>query len=319
MKLLSNSEQQVWKDCKRKWWLTMYRQLKRIRPDVSRPRDVGSIVHAVLDTYYGFGFSATAAWARHSELMDDMRDLFLEDASEEERKDIEWIAEMTRVMLEGYFEWLEETGADVGLRVVEPEAELRVPLIEGVDLVGKVDLRVYDEAAKTRRFLETKTVGNFSDIEKTADINEQMLQYHLLEYLDLLGRGDGSEAKRSTGGTFNMIRRTKRTRQAKPPFYKRVTVWHNDGVLRNYWTHVAAVAIEIIDATARLDDGESHQVVCYPSPSKDCSWKCDFFTVCAMIDDPGSHAEDKLAQAFKLHNPLQRYTLAAETDNETVV
>jgi hypothetical protein len=56
----------------------------------------------------------------------------------------------------------------------------------------------------------------------------------------------------------------------------------------------------------RLDAGENHLDVVPPSPSDDCSWKCDFHLVCPMFDN-GSRAEDMLTAHYRKGNPWSRY------------
>ena len=63
---------------------------------------------------------------------------------------------MAEVVLTGYMEWLEETGADQALRVVEAEKALHVPLVPGVRLLSKLDARVDHEELGGRYALEHK-------------------------------------------------------------------------------------------------------------------------------------------------------------------
>jgi len=50
----------------------------------------------------------------------------------------------------------------------------------------------------------------------------------------------------------------------------------------------------------------------WPMPTRDCSWQCDYYHVCTMLDD-GSRAEDMLATTFVHVSPLQRYHDALNT------
>lgn len=296
---VSNSEIQAFKRCRRKWWLGHVRRLRLRRQDVQRPRDVGNLVHNVLDTYYGAGMNALAAEARFAELATEMRETFPGD------EDVQWVVDTSRIMLEGYLEWVTETGIDVGLEVVAPEAQLEVAL-PGYEskLVGKLDLRVHDHTTDRSGFLENKTVGNFADREKTADIDEQLMMYHLLE---LLADVDSPPETATSLVFLNMIRRTKRTRQAKPPFFKRITVHHNLGEMRSFYVRVLAEVRDIEAARRRLEFGDPPLSVVYPSPNKNCSWDCDFRRVCPMFDDPDQDAEGYLAAYYEEHDPYERY------------
>jgi hypothetical protein len=55
-----------------------------------------------------------------------------------------------------------------------------------------------------------------------------------------------------------------------------------------------------------LDKGADHQEVAYPRPSRDCKWKCQFFSVCPLVDD-GSAAEAAIEDSFAVGNPYDYY------------
>lgn len=305
-RLTTNSEIQVFKDCKRKWWFKFWRKLRRRREPISKPRDIGSVVHGLLDRYYQGGMELDVL----AELITEQNKMLAEFPEQEE--DVREVIEYSRIMLEGYFEWLKETGADVPLRVIEPEAEVRVEILEGVDLGGKIDTRVYNEERGARQFLETKTVGSFKERVDMATMNEQIFQYHLLELLSDLEQDSGS---RTDGAILNMLRRVKRTSRAKPPFYMRHEVWHNEDELRNFYHRTIGTVLDILRTEQRLADGENPMRVVYPRPSRDCRWKCDFFDVCPMFDDPRTDAEGYLAAHFETHNPTARYTQTNKEEN----
>jgi hypothetical protein len=56
-----------------------------------------------------------------------------------------------------------------------------------------------------------------------------------------------------------------------------------------------------------LDAGTDPALVVYPTPSRDCSWICPFYTACPMFDD-GSGVEDLLAANFQVGDPYSYYT-----------
>jgi hypothetical protein len=55
-----------------------------------------------------------------------------------------------------------------------------------------------------------------------------------------------------------------------------------------------------------LDSGESHAFNAYPKASRDCKWKCQFFTICPMFDD-GSAAEQALSEMYEETDPYAYY------------
>jgi hypothetical protein len=64
--------------------------------------------------------------------------------------------------------------------------------------------------------------------------------------------------------------------------------------------------MDMLNVRQALDDGGSHQFVAYPRPSRDCKWKCQFFTICPMFDD-GSAAEQAISEAYVVADPYGYY------------
>ena len=100
---LSNSELQTFKDCRRKWWLTYYRRLQPKYKDMTGALAFGSRIHAALDAHYAQGLPLIQA---HADLVETDRQLLLADF--QDTFQLEQEAEMGRIMLEGYEQWVEE-------------------------------------------------------------------------------------------------------------------------------------------------------------------------------------------------------------------
>lgn len=146
------------------------------------------------------------------------------------------------------------------------------------------------------------TTANFADLTRTAYMDEQFLTYHLLETLS--PTEDGS---RCDGGVYNMLKKVKRTGNARPPFYDRCEVHHNKQMLHSFWYRIHGEVMEMLELKRLLDAGADHRQVAYPRPSRDCSWKCPFFAVCPLIDD-GSAAEHMLNDLYEVADPNERYS-----------
>lgn len=234
--------------------------------------------------------------------------LVAQEATEDALKEFASEADLARAMIEGYVDWLEETAADRGIRVIAPETRVTAdPLIDDmpdVRLLAKLDVRAERELDGARVFIDHKTVGDFTQPTRMLALDEQMLHYHLIEYLDLLASDHAS--MRTDGAIYNMLRKVKRTGNAKPPFYQRVEVRHNLDTLRSYWLRVVEEIREIESVKVRLANGADHRAVAYPRPTKDCTWQCEFFAVCSMFDD-GSRVEAALEDNYVTINPLKRY------------
>jgi hypothetical protein len=304
---VSQSTIAVFDRCRRRWWLSHYRSLGR-PADYKSPTTVGDLVHDALAQYYAgaYGdapiFLEPIAWVKqHAIATIEAKPDFAEEIAND--------AELAGIMVDGYMNWLIETGADSDFEHVEPEREIRTRLADGIELIGKLDGKVLTRDGWTG-FLEHKSVGNFTDLPSYAQLNRQLLTYDLLEYLEIVETGSIPFPK-VDGAILNMLRRVKRTARAEPPFYLRHRVQHNVEELRNHWRHTLAIALEIANATARLDAGESHQLVAPPTPARDCRYSCIFFTVCPMFDD-GSDVEVVLDFEYEKVDPFERY--ATEVD-----
>jgi hypothetical protein len=132
-------------------------------------------------------------------------------------------------------------------------------------------------------------------------MNEQILTYMLLEQ----HANQGTE-ERSEGGLFTLIKKVKRTANAKPPFYDQFEVRHNIFSLRSFWNRIHATVLDLMRVKTALDQGTHHSQVAYPTPSRDCTWKCPFFSVCPMFDD-GSAVEEAIENMFDIGDPYAYY------------
>jgi len=295
---ISNSEVQTFKDCRRKWWLSYYRRLQPKVESKTGALALGSRIHAALDEYYSKG---TPLLDAHTALVDKDAQELIE--SGRDVFDLEAEADLGRIMLEGYLQWVEENGIDAELEMISTEEIIEMPLLDNkVILQGKIDMRVRRKADGVRMFRDFKTVGgSFTDFAAMAHMNEQILTYMMLETAQ---NKDNDE--RSEGGIFTMLKKVKRSANARPPFYEQMEVRHNVFTLRNFWQRIHGTLTDMLGVRQALDDGASHQFVAYPRPSRDCKWKCQFFAICPMFDD-GSAAEQALSEAYEAKDPYGYY------------
>lgn len=316
---VSNGEAQTFKRCRRKWWLGWYRGLTLRTEDFTGVRSVGDRVHRALQRWYvpetqvrvdprdALERVIVDDWTRVEKLAAE-RGLSAEQRAELARRFAE-STNLERAMIEGYVQWLEETGADAELRVIASETPLRADLdvtVNGVDrpirAIGLLDVRVHRVTDGRNLFLDHKTVGDLNSPSVTLALNEQMLHYDMLEWLNTpLGE------QRCDGALYNMLRRVKRTARANPPFYGRVEVHHNVRELESYKRRLLAVTRDVLTTIDALDRGESHLDVAYPSPQPRCSWDCDFLPVCNLLDDGSPGVDDMLNVLYRTHDPRDRY------------
>jgi hypothetical protein len=298
--VLSNSEIQVFKDCRRKWWLNYYRRLQPKQKQFTGALALGSRIHEALDQYYSSDGEIGLLDAHSALVKQDMDKLI---AEYRDTYDLEAEAELGRIMLEGYLQWMDEEGIDANLEKISNEEIITMPLFDGeVVLQGKLDMRVRRKNDGVRMFRDFKTVGgSFSDFANQAQMNEQILTYMLLESAQNKEPGERSE-----GGIFTMLKKVKRTANAKPPFYEQIEVRHNVFTLRSFWQRIHGAISDLMRVKKELDGGADPNFVAYPSPTKDCKWKCQFYTVCPLIDD-GSAAEAAIEQMYEVADPYGYY------------
>lgn len=294
---ISNSEIQSFKDCRRKWWLTYYRRLQPKVQNHTGALALGSRIHAALDEHYSVGTPLLEAYSRY--VQQDKQALI---ASYRDTVELDTEAELGRIMLEGYLEWVNENGIDAELEMISTEEVISVPMFDGeVELQGKLDMRVRRKADGVRMFRDFKTVGgSFAEFTSLAHMNEQILTYMVLE------AAQNKEGERCEGGIFTMLKKVRRTAAAKPPFFEQIEVRHNTFALRAFWNRLQGTISDMLKVRKALDEGGDHHFHAYPRPSRDCKWKCQFFAVCPLFDD-GSAAEHAITELYDVADPYGYY------------
>lgn len=300
---LSNSEMKQYRRCKRQWYLGTYRRLKpRVTSEPMSPLSVGNLTHDALAAYYDPNQRINPITYIQNVI------------AEEKQANPEWDAELDKeaqlvtTMIEGYMEWLEETGADSDIRVTGVETMIDIPIREDVHLITKLDAPVERISDGAKLALEHKSTTSLNRPLAVLKLDTQLLTEHLCRYLHAQQEGATPEEayEQCQGILYNQLRKVLRTPKSKPPYYQRDDVIHNINELNAHWWHVLAIAEEILETQRKLDAGGSHHTVCPPNPTKDCTWDCDFFKVCVMFDD-GSNAENAVEALYEQRDPLERY------------
>lgn len=295
----TNSEVKTFKRCKRKWWLSQYRGLRWDYEPRSGARGIGTRLHLAME--FGFHHGMAAALTYVDESCEEDCVEYPEEA-DAIRKD----AELVRIMIEGYIEWSAEEGIDEDYEVLAAEQiiEVDMPGMPGVSLLAKLDELVLKRSTAETFFRDWKTVADFSR-SRLLHMDEQMLHYMLI--LRMLAKQRDEDAVKAVGAVYAMFRKVKRSARAKPPFYQHTIVRHNDEMLDSYFKRLWYEILDILALEQLLEQGEDPRFVAYPSPTRDCSWDCDFVTVCAMFDD-GGDAEHVLESQYTARSPLERYS-----------
>ncbi len=319
--LLSNSEVQTYQRCPREWWLAWYRGLKPRRDALTGVRNVGTRVHLALAAHYqpvGPGDALAELGRVQDEDMTvlNTRTVYHDDdddggySPDESAMKLAQSFDLERKMIEGYLTWLESTGADEHIEVIASETYVEVPLlVDGdvtaevfglpVKLIGKIDARVRHMLTGELLFIDHKT-GDFPR-RQSLKINQQMKHYHLIE---LLSAREGDSL--CGGALYNTLRRVKRTRASKPPYYRRDAVEHTQIEITNHHLQLQGVAGRILNTRHELEVHGPSTVTAPPQPSRYCEWGCAFYKICPMFDD-GSRVEHAVDDLYQIGDPLDYY------------
>lgn len=304
----TSSELRLWQKCRRQWYIRHFLQYgpKRDPGDVSVAR-TGTLFAAGCEVYYNGGsvhdaLSAVAGTARENECG------LIESGAEHRVPALRKNVELVEIMLSGFTEWLEETGADSDLTIVSAEEEISVehPEIPGAWLLGKTDQRAVRRSTGRRLILDNKTCSSASDQEILAPMSPQFKHYGVIE---LLRDPDKVPVE---GAIVRWARRVKRTARAKPPFYGEIFVPLPLPTLRSYYRQSTGLIREILAAEERLRAGESEDYVCGPTVQGGglgCG-SCPFRAVCPTMDSDG-HTDNSLTEllrwSYEKTDPLARY------------
>lgn len=270
---LSYSQITAFRACPLKWWLSYQVGLRS--PSRSEALGLGSAFHHVMDKVYtaikGDERDVEKLAAVAGQAIADTADM---DFGARVPFDLE---ERLTWMVEGYFE---KWGADERYRVVATEDdEVTMPLIEGVDLIGRIDLVVEDlQRPGTLEIWDHKTAGK-RDVSQEAFAAELQIDDQFAIYVALLRAAEQNVVL----ARKNLIRtdRLKRAMDLDERFH-RVPVYYTNRELNVMLADVRKVAKAILRAA---DDPEA--VYSNPNP-KNCGFGCDFKSV-HMVARSGGH------------------------------
>jgi RecB family exonuclease len=250
------SEIKLFRRCRRQWEIKYLHGIGlKDEGDTSEPgaASVGTLVHEALACYYKTGYAGDT------------------QADTDDGK-------LAGIMVDGYLEWLEETGADDGFKIEGAEIEMEVPwpheiLGDQVVLVGHIDLLATDPWGRIN-LIDHKTVQGLEQYARQLAVDSQMLTYALMLKLK------GVEVH---GAIHNALRRVKRTAASKPPYYQRNVVTYNTDQLRNHFHQLHATFEDMVRCRRAVELRNHYST--YPSPSRDCTWDCPHIAICPAFDD----------------------------------
>jgi hypothetical protein len=296
---ISNSEIKTYQECKRKWWFQYYLHLTKKSNGTEKVNNLtfGSKIHAALQAWYVSGGQEDPVVV--------MKKLFISERLEiEQANDAELLKKfneqekMGNLLIGHYMDKVKNEGLDYGFKYISSEEEYEMELIEDVSFIGKIDALMEREIDGSKFLLEHKSYAssNASQNLKIAHIEPQHIGYMLLY--------QANNDDRLVGTILNIIRKLKTLTRSKDPIIIREIIRHNQLEIDNYFIRLQEIAKDIKTLKEKIDV-EGHKVA-YPNPTTDCSWRCDFFSVCHMIDD-GSNWEKMLEANYEEYDPYERY------------
>jgi hypothetical protein len=148
----------------------------------------------------------------------------------------------------------------------------------GVQLRGKLDQLWRRDIDGALMFRDFKTAQDMRAGPASLPRDEQMMFYNMLMRLQRLEQGESPE-NLPRGGMYTMLKKVLRSARAQPPFYDQHEIMFNDRALRSMYLRTHRRVQQMLESRQALADGQPHQYVVPPRPSKDCSWKCPFVAV----------------------------------------
>jgi len=278
MERIRQSEFTKFQRCPRSWALTYGRDLVPLSEGPRMPafsRDCGSATHRGAEVIHNGG-SLTEALSAVEGYVEEMRSMRNPDplvpVSKVDTPEWEKVQRYALGMVEMYSEWLEDTGHDAGFETLGVELDWEVP-IPGLDAVayGAIDLYGRDALRGGTTVDDLKTVDGFSNPPMAAD-------FQLRTYAWAMWRTTG-EVPVAAG--HRMIKRVLMGGTAKGPKIMYAPIHIDEMILRKHEEVLIVRAKAILEARSfEMEDARL-----YPVANKDCSWDCNFRSVCPMIDE----------------------------------
>jgi len=286
--IFSTSEEVAYKTCK---LAHHFQYVLGYGPKVTnRKLSVGIQVHAGLEAHYK-GESILAALTDHeqkrwAEIMS------VGEPSPETRADFVKDSALSLAMVEGYIDWVEESGIDDGYETVEVEGHhyVEVPGAPCV-LPVKIDLLQKDSAGRLR-VVDFKTAASFSTDTTKFQLAEQNGNYQLGVF--------AVYGKRPTGMAYRELRKIVPSARSKPPYFREVRIRLTAEEMRYRAQEYVETALD------RFDPDRAAPVA---NPSACCgSWKNDWQAPCLKVH-LGLTPEEALeaSPAYQPAEPYARY------------
>lgn len=296
---ISNSEIGTFLDCRRKYYFQYYLHLQKKTNGEGKVNNLtfGTKIHEALGAWYVSGGQEDPNKII-KQLFIDERPMVVGYGDSDLLKKFDEQEKMGVMLIGHYMDQVLKNGLDYGFTYISSEEEMEMEILPDVNFIGKIDALMERDVDGSKFLLEHKSYASSNAAQhiKVAHIEPQHLGYMLLyraNHDDYL-----------SGTILNIIRKLKTLNRSKDPIIIREIIRHNQVEMDNYFRRLQEIAREIKLFIERVDS--EGVKAAYPTPTTDCSWKCDFFSVCPLVDD-GSDWEGMLKANFESYDPYERY------------
>ena len=300
MQTIRVTERAAFKRCRRRW---KYQSLMELVP-IAEPRGalwLGTAVHYGLEQYYRDGKDP---WVATQEWLDmKLPELHLEDMWPEERAKFNDTTDLMASILVGYVPFAQEHD-DFEIVAVEENLEVHIPGTR-VKLGGKIDVLTRRGPKRQLWPLDHKTAAQYVDIS-VLEMDDQMTAYLWLVWQvhgeipggalynelrkkipaqpEVLVRG-GLSKKKNVDTTYEIYLTAIKNNHLNPEDYADILEFLRnkpDGFYRR--EAVARTKYELEHFAQNLIPEaramNSKLTPLYPSPTRDCSWDCQYRDLC---------------------------------------
>ena len=274
-RFVRNSETSLWRECRLKWYLSYY--LGFLTDTINPNFWLGTLIHQALSEWYldRVQHPAHYFWWLAEESITQERGFSISiDGSDFEMDylaDLEKYQKMGVAMLEGYLEWAAEHHSDFD--VLDSELSYFVDLVthhgRPFTFVGRFDMLTED--SEGLRVQDFKTAKDFRAIQ-TVDQDPQFRRYPWM-----LTEAHPEWADDVAGSQWIGLRKIIPSSRSKPPYFDTVPIDLTSAELAGAKREVVSEVTEMLVVEETLQAGTNTADVIYPSPTFDCSWKCQFF------------------------------------------
>lgn len=288
-----------------------YRWIQNLEPKQRNEKlTIGSAIHKFLEVWYTDRRSHDAIQA--------MRDYITDNSEGLDEFQLQDMLHLSTVICTNY---VDTYGAESNWTVLAAEKEFSVPLDDGTNYIGTIDLIVEDEDGHVW-FMDHKTTVSIDIFDKNSDMDRQISRYwwalerlgynvHGFIYNIILkdfpqepkvlksGALSKDKAQKTTASLYRQAIKANKLNEADyadflqyleeqpKEFFRRLKVERTPS------ERLAAID-EMEDVIEDIRTAKSH----YRNITKDCHWDCQFKTLC-MAEMDGSNADHIRFELYK--------------------